>query len=68
MLYKRAPTGVHLRCVDKDEAQKLMEEVHEGVCGPHMNGIMLAKKIMRQEFFWITMVEDYVKFTKKCNK
>ena len=30
MLYKRASTGVHLRCVDKDEAQKLMEAIHEG--------------------------------------
>ena len=43
MLYKRAPTGVHLRCVDKDKAQKLMEEVHEGVYGPHMNEIVLVK-------------------------
>ena len=45
MLYKRAPIGVHLRCVDKAEAQKLMEEIHEGVCGPHMNRTVLAKKI-----------------------
>ena len=47
MLYKRASTGVHLRCVDKDEAQKLMEAIHDGVCGPHMNGTVLAKKIAR---------------------
>ena len=45
MLYKRMPTEVHLRCVDKDEAQKLIEAVHEGVCGAHMNGKVLAKKI-----------------------
>ena len=51
MLYKRAPTGVHLRCVDKDEAQKLMEAIHEGVCGPHMNGTVLAKKIACQGYF-----------------
>ena len=45
MLYKKIPTGVHLRCVDKNEAQKLIEAVHEGVCGVHMNGMVLAKKI-----------------------
>ena len=45
MLYKRMPTGVHLRCVDKNEAQKLIEAVHEGVYGIHMNGTILAKKI-----------------------
>ena len=51
MLYKRVPTGVHLRCVDKDEAQKLMEVIHEGVCRPHMNEIVMAKKIARQSYF-----------------
>ena len=45
------PTGVHLRCVDKDEAQKLMEVVHEGVCRPHMNGTVLTKKIARHGYF-----------------
>ena len=28
ILYKRASTMVYLRCVDKDEAQKLMEVIH----------------------------------------
>ena len=44
-------TGVHLRCVDKNEAQKLIEVVHEGVYGVHMNGTILAKKIARQGYF-----------------
>ena len=47
ILYKRAPTRVHLMCVDKDEDHQLIEEVHEGVYGPHMNGTVLAKKIAR---------------------
>ena len=67
MLYKRMPTGVHLRCVDKEEAQKLIEVVHEGVCGVHMNGTVLAKKIARQGYFWLTMEKDCVQFVKKCH-
>ena len=65
MLYKRAPTDVHLRCVDKVKAQKLMEAIHDGVCGLHMNGTVLAKKIERQGYFWLTMETDCVKFVKK---
>ena len=38
VLYRRSYEGVHLRCVDKEEAEKLIKEVHQGVCGPHMNG------------------------------
>ena len=45
MLYRRMLIGVHLRCMEKDEAQKLVEAVHEGVCGAHMIRTVLAKKI-----------------------
>ena len=45
------PIGVHLRCIDRDEAQKLMEAIHEGVYGSYINGIVLAKKIARQGYF-----------------
>ena len=45
-----------------------MEEVHEGVCGPHMNRATLAKKLIRQGFFWMTMMEDCIKFIRKCHK
>ena len=54
------PTGVHLRSVDKDEAQKLVEAIHEGVYGAHMNGTVLAKKIAHQRYFWLTMETDCV--------
>ena len=42
-----------------------MEAIHEGVCGPHMNGTVLAKKIARQGYFWLTMEIDCTKFVKK---
>ncbi|RVW59361.1 hypothetical protein CK203_109351 [Vitis vinifera] len=35
-----------------------MREVHAGVCGPHMGGNMLARKIMRTGYFWLTMETD----------
>ena len=65
MLYKRMPIGVHLRCVDKNEAHKLIEAVHEGVYGVHMNRMVLAKKIARQGYLWLTIKTDCVKFVKK---
>ena len=58
VLYGRSYEGVHLRCVDKEEAEKLIKEVHQGVCGLHMNGRMLAKKIVRLGLYWVTMEAD----------
>lgn len=47
VLYKRTPDLGLLRCVDVVEATKLLDEVHVGVYGTHMNGFTLAKKILR---------------------
>nr|XP_023921133.1 uncharacterized protein LOC112032598 [Quercus suber] len=46
-----------------------MEEVHQGLCGPHMNGRMIAKKILRIGYYWNTMETncvDYVKSYRDC--
>ena len=58
VLYRRTSDGVQLRCLNETEAAKAMEEVHEGVYGPHMNGAILAKNLMRLGFLWMTMMED----------
>ena len=47
-LYRRSYDGIHLHCLKNKETEKVMEEVHQGICSPHMNGRMLAKKILRK--------------------
>lgn len=51
ILYKKSYEGVLLRSVDATEANKIMSGIHEGQCGPHMSGIMLARKILRQGYY-----------------
>ena len=43
--------GIQLRYLKKDEADEVMRKIHAGVCGSHMNGIILAKKIVRQGYY-----------------
>ncbi|XP_070045997.1 uncharacterized protein [Nicotiana tomentosiformis] len=62
ILYKRTPDLNLLRCVDTLEAEKIMNEVHSGVCGPHMNGYVLAKKILQAGYYWMTMEKDCFSF------
>ena len=45
-LYRRSYDGVQLRCLKIEEAKKVMKEIHQGICGPHMNGRMLAKEFV----------------------
>ena len=57
-----------LRCVDVVEDAKLIEQIHAGVCGTHMNGLFLARNILRSGYFWMTMENDCCKFVQKCHK
>ena len=66
-LYKRSYDGIHLHCLKKEEAERVMKEVHQGICGPHMNGRMLAKKILRMGYLWNTMETDCVDYVKSCH-
>ncbi|XP_070028988.1 uncharacterized protein [Nicotiana sylvestris] len=65
-LYRRTPDLGLLRCVDAKEASKLLKDVHAGTCGPHMNGFVLDKNILRAGYFWMTMETDCVQYVRKC--
>lgn len=67
ILYKKSYDGILLRCVDTCEANRIMTEIHEGQCGPHMSGFMLARKILRQGYYWLTMETDCFKHVRKCH-
>ena len=66
-LYRRSYNGIHLHCLKREEVERDMEEVHQGICGPYMNERMLAKKILRIRYHWSTMETDCVDFVKRCH-
>ena len=35
-LYKRGFSMPYLKCIDKEEAKYILEEIHEGVCRDHV--------------------------------
>ena len=37
-LYHKSITGPYLRCLNSKDARRLLEEIHEGVCGNHSGG------------------------------
>ncbi|GLT99508.1 hypothetical protein SLE2022_169450 [Rubroshorea leprosula] len=65
-LYKRAASMPLLRCLTPYEAEYAVREVHEGVCGTHIGGRTLARKLLRHGYYWPTMVEDAQDYVKKC--
>ena len=54
-LYRRSLDAMLLLCLDCASTDRVMREVHAGVCSLHMGGHMLTRKIMRTGYFWLTM-------------
>ncbi|KAH9668850.1 Ribonuclease H [Citrus sinensis] len=66
VLYRRGYTLPFLRCLDDDDADYVLREVHEGICGNHSGGRSLAHKVLRQGYFWPIMHQDAQKKTRGC--
>ncbi len=66
-LHKRGYHGRSLLCIPQEEAKVIMDNVHGGVCGTHMSGKMLARKIITLGYYWITMEKDCHDYVKKCD-
>ncbi|RVX08185.1 hypothetical protein CK203_017762 [Vitis vinifera] len=67
-LYKRSFTGPYLRCLGHSEAQYVVAELHEGICGNHSGGRSLAHRAHSQGYYWPTMKKDAAAYVKKCGK
>ena len=57
-LYKRGFSTPILKCVGKEDADYILREIHEGICGNHIGAWTLAGKTLRQGYYWPTMLKD----------
>ena len=67
-LYKRGISTPLLRCLNDEEAKRVLSEIHDGVCGKHSGGQSLVHKALLQGFYRPTMKRDAVEYTTKCDK
>ncbi|KAK3030710.1 hypothetical protein RJ639_037207 [Escallonia herrerae] len=53
---------------NRSGANYTLREVHEGICGQHLGGQRaLEHKVLRQGYYWPTMQQDTMSYTKKCD-
>ena len=54
--------------MDKSEAKKIMEDIHEGTFGTHSSGHIMTTKILRAGYYWSTMEVDCYQHSRTCHK
>ena len=65
-LYKRGFYMPILKCVAKEDANYVLREVHDSICGNHIGARTLVGKTLRQGYYWPTMLKDATKLVRKC--
>ena len=63
VLYKKGNDQILLKCVDSFEANRIVEEIHEGVCRTHANGHKIVGQVMRISYYWLTLERDCIQYT-----
>ena len=67
-LYKMGFSRPHLRCLSLEEANYVIREVHEGVCGNHSRAKALVHKLTRAGYYWLSLLHDTTQYVKTCDK
>ena len=67
-LYKRGFSRSYLRCLGPEEADYILREVHEGICGNHSGAQSLINKLIQVGYYWPTMQKDAQTYVKACDK
>ncbi|XP_024018099.1 uncharacterized protein K02A2.6-like [Morus notabilis] len=68
LLYRRGYSTPLQRCLDDAEAQKVLQEIHEGICGNHSGGQSLALKVLRQGYYWPKLKKDAFQYARRYDK
>ncbi|GAU41791.1 hypothetical protein TSUD_379290 [Trifolium subterraneum] len=67
-LYRRGFSIPLLKCVEETRVEFILQEIHEGINGQHIDGRSMARKALRAGYYWPTMQNDDKDHVLKCDK
>jgi len=67
-LFRHGFTHPILVCISGEQCTRIMAELHEGICGNHIDGRSLSSKAIRAGYYWPTMREDYTGYAQRCKQ
>ena len=65
-LYKSGFFTPILKCIAGKDTEYVLREVHEGICGNHIGARALAGNVLRQGYYWPTILKDATYLVKRC--
>ena len=56
-LHRKSPTIVLQRCVEAEEGERILHEIHDGDCGHHASSRYIVGNVFWYEFYWLTALQ-----------
>ncbi len=68
ILFRRDFNGTLLRCIEEEQAERMIKELHDGPDGGHFSARTTTMKIMRASYYWPSLFHDCHRYVRKCEK
>ena len=65
-LYRRGFFTPIFKCIMGKDTEYALREVHEGIYENHIRARALAGKVLRQGYYWPTILRDITDLVRKC--
>lgn len=65
VLFRKNYDLILLRCLEKPEAEKVMQELHDGPAGGHFEENTTTHKILHARYYWPTLFKDAHEYERK---
>ena len=56
-----------MHCLEKDESEKFLNELHSGNAGGHFSGETTSHKVLRDGYYWPTFFRYAHDMARKCD-
>ena len=65
VLFKKNYDVLFLRCLEQEDASKVVKELHDGPARGHFLGDITTQKILRAGYYWPTLFKDTHAYVRK---
>ena len=66
VLFRQNYDKVLLRCLEKDNVEHILTELHDGPTSGHFSGETTAHKVLRASYYWPTLFKDAHIHARRC--
>lgn len=66
ILYTKHNNGIFLRCLEAQDSERVLHDMHDILVRDHFAGNTTAHKVMRDNFYWPTLFKDAHVYVRKC--